>query len=153
MFTNQDIIKIKKFVEEFFEKMTVPVETEIKLQKEETLSIEIKMEDPKILIGENGQTLIEIQKLFKIILSRKFGKNFYIDLDINNYKKKKIDYLKELARSLADDVALNKKERVLPSMLAYERRIIHLELAERENITTESVGEEPERKVIIKPYP
>ncbi|PIR71473.1 MAG: hypothetical protein COU43_02475 [Candidatus Nealsonbacteria bacterium CG10_big_fil_rev_8_21_14_0_10_37_25] len=78
---------------------------------------------------------------------------FFIDLDINGYKKKKLDYLKELARSLADEVALTKKEKNLPPMAAYERRIIHLELAGRSDVTTESIGEEPERRVVVRPYP
>ena len=107
----------------------------------------------KILIGENGQTLVEIQRLLKTILRREIGQAFYVDLDINSYKKKKVEYLKQLARSAADEVALNKKEKILVSMPAYERRIIHLELADRSNITTESTGEEPERKVAIRPYP
>ena len=76
---------------------------------------------------------------------------FYIDLDINDYKKKKKDYLKELACSIANEVALSKKQKELPPMSAYERRIIHLELAERQDVSTESIGQEPERKVIITP--
>ena len=78
---------------------------------------------------------------------------FYIDLDINNYKKKKMEYLKELAKSVADEVAITKKEKELPPMSAYERRIIHLELAARGDVTTESIGQEPERKVVIRSYP
>ncbi len=153
MFTKQELTKIKEIIQEFFERMTIPVEIEIKPFKEQTLAANIEMEDPQILIGEGGQTLLEAQRLLKIILRRKIDKAFYLDLDINGYKKKKIEYLKQLARSVADDVALNKKEKVLPPMPAYERRIVHLELADRENIATESVGQEPERKVVIRPYP
>jgi len=153
MFTRQDLTKIKAIVQEFFEKMTIPVEIELKPLKEQTLAVNVEMEKPQVLIGEGGQTLLEAQRLLKIVLRRKIDKAFYLDLDINGYKKKKIEYLKQLARSVADEVALNKKEKVLPSMPAYERRIIHLELAGRENIATESIGREPERKVAIRPYP
>ncbi|RLC39293.1 MAG: hypothetical protein DRH33_03225, partial [Candidatus Nealsonbacteria bacterium] len=72
-------------------------------------------------------------------------------LDINQYKKNKIEYLNDLAKSTADEVALSKKEKILPPMPSYERRIIHLTLAEREDVQTESQGEEPERRVVIKP--
>jgi len=58
-----------------------------------------------------------------------------------------------LARSLADEVAITKKEKILSSMPAYERRIIHLELAGRSDVTTESIGQEPERRIVIRPYP
>lgn len=153
MLNQSDLEKIKKEVEEFFKKMTIDVEIESPSQFQETISINLKMEEPQILIGERGQTLLEIQYLLKAILRRKIKENFFIDLDINDYKKKKNEYLKDLARSIADEVSLTKKERVLSSMPAYERRIIHLEIAERKDVTSESIGQEPERRVVIRPYP
>ena len=153
MLTPSEINLIKETAEEFFDRMSFNPEIRVGSFRESTLPLEIELESPQVLIGEKGQTLADIQRLIKAILKRKIQKDFYIDLDINNYKKKKIEYLKELARSAADEVALNKKEKALPSMPAYERRIIHLEVAERENIVTESVGREPERKVVIRPYP
>ena len=96
---------------------------------------------------------MEIQHLLKAILKRKVKENFYIDLDISGYKKKKIEYLKELAKTAADEVSLSKREKWLPSMSPYERRIIHLELSSRNDVTTESIGQEPERKVVVKPCP
>jgi len=144
---------LEKIVKEFFQKMTIDGEIKILPPKDETLSIHLKVENPQILIGEKGQTLFEIQHLLKAILKRKINENFYIDLDINDYKKKKIEYLKDLARSVADEVSLTKKEKILSPMPAYERRIIHLEIASRKDVTSESIGQEPERKVVIKPYP
>ena len=153
MINRQELATIKETVREFFEKMTIPVEVKIEPPREETIAINIKTEVPQVLIGENGQTLLETQRLLKLIIRKKINQTFYIDLDVNGYKKQKIEYLKQLARSTADEVALNKKEKILSPMLAYERRIIHLELAGRENIATESIDQEPERKVIIRPYP
>jgi spoIIIJ-associated protein len=149
---SENLKKVQKIVEEFFRKMTIDGEIKISL-KDETLVINLRIENPQILIGEKGQTLFEIQHLLKAILKREIPENFYIDLDINDYKKKKIEYLKELARSVADEVSLTKKERVLAPMPAYERRIIHLEIAERKDVTSESIGQEPERRVVIRPYP
>jgi len=153
MLNSIDLEKIKKITEEFFDKATFKVEIEVLPEKEQTVPINLKTEEPQILIGEGGQTLTEIQHLLKAILKRKIEENFYIDLDINDYKKKKKEYLKELARSAADEVTLTKKEKILPPMPAYERRIIHLELAERNDVTSESIGKEPERRVVIRPYP
>ena len=59
--------------------------------KESTLSIDIKVEDANILIGQNGETLFEIQYLLKSMLKRKSPDAAYVDLDINNYKKKKTE--------------------------------------------------------------
>jgi len=153
MLNQNDLETIKKITKEFFEKTTFEVEIEFLPQKDSTIPINLKIDEPQILIGEGGQTLVEIQHLLKAILKRKISEPFFVDLDINGYKKKKIEYLKELARSLADEVALTKKEKILSSMPAYERRIIHLELAGRSDVTTESIGQEPERRVAIKPYP
>lgn len=151
--TKENLEEIKKVVSKFFAKMGIEAQIEIHPFQDKTLPIDLKVKDPQPLIGESGETLFEIQHLLKAILKRNFKENFYLDLDINAYKKKKIKYLKDLAQRLADEVALTKKEKILPSMPAYERRIIHLELAERKDVTTESTGQEPERKVVIKPYP
>jgi len=153
MLDKDSLEKIKEITKEFFEKTTFEVEIEFLPQRDFTLPINLKTENPQILIGERGQTLSEIQHLLKAILKKRIQEKFYIDLDINNYKKEKIEYLKEMARSIADEVALTKKEKILPPMPAYERRIIHLELASRSDVTTESIGQEPERKVVVRPYP
>jgi len=147
----KNVEEIKKTIKEFFKKTTFEVEVYVFEFQDATLPVKIKTPEPKILIGQNGQTLNEIQHLLKAILRRKISENFYIDLDINDYKKKKIEYLKETARSLADEVALTKKEKTLEPMPAYERRIVHLELSGRKDVKTESLGEEPERRIIIKP--
>jgi len=146
--------KIKKEIEEFFKKMTFEAEIQSLSKEGPTLTLSLKTEEPQILIGEKGETLFEIQHLLKLILRRKINieEAFYVDLDISDYKKKKTTYLKEMARNAAEEVVLTKKEKILPPMSSYERRIIHLELAEMPNITTESMGQEPERKVVVRAY-
>lgn len=153
MITSTDFQKIKKEAQEFFKKIGIEAEVTVSSPKDLTVPIDLKVEEPQLLIGEGGQTLAEIQHLLKAILRRKIAEQFYIDIDINNYKKKKIEYLKELAKSAADEVSLSKKEQQLSPMPAYERRIIHLELAERGDVVSESIGQEPERRVMVRPYP
>ena len=161
MFTPKNLEMIKRITREFFQKTTFEVEIEVLPPKDSTLPINLEAEEPQILIGDQGQTLAEIQHLLKAILRRAFWqaedkkleeKPFFIDLDINGYKKKKSEYLEELARSAADEVALMKKEKNLPPMPAYERRIIHLALASRSDVITESIGQEPERRIVISPH-
>lgn len=149
----ENLEKFKKIIEDFFRKTTFEVEIDFLPEKDSTVSLNLKTDNPQVLIGEGGQTLAEIQHLLKAILKREIKEPFYIDLDINNYKKKKTEYLKELAQSVADEVSLSKKEKILPPMPAYERRIIHLEIAGRSDVATESIGQEPERRVAIRPYP
>jgi spoIIIJ-associated protein len=144
--------KIEKRIKEFFSKMGFEVEAEIS-KVDKTFKVNVKTKDYQELIGEKGKILLEIQHLLNAIFKKEMGEEFFLDLDIEGYKEKKIKYLKELARSVADEVALTKKERILEPMPAYERRIIHLELASRSDVTTESIGKEPKRRVVIKPYP
>lgn len=145
---------IKEIIGEFFKNMGF--EAEVNVKRTENLEgnsflAKIKTDEPKILIGQNGQTLTEIQHLLNFILRRKLKEQIYVDVDINDYKEKKNEYLKETAEHLADEVVLTKKEKILPPMSAYERRIIHLELAKRTDIETESVGQDPDRRIVIKP--
>ena len=151
MINPDNLEEIKRTIMEFFKRATFEVDIEFLSQENSTLPINIKAENPQILIGEGGQTLADMQHLLKAMLRKKIQDNFYLNLDINDYKKKKIEYLKELAKLTADEVTLMKEEKVLPSMSAYERRIVHMQLAEREDIVTESTGRDPERKIIIKP--
>jgi len=145
-----DLEKAKEEAILFFEKLGFEAKLKKAKIEGETLILDFEIKDTENLLGE---TILEIQHLLKAILKKKTKENFYLDLDINDYKKKKIKYLEELAKSVADEVALTKKEKILDPMPAYERRIIHLILAERSDITTESIGKEPNRRVVIKPYP
>ena len=163
MIDGNDLKTIKETTQEFFLKTGLDIDLDFLPSKksniqggqEEIFAIQLNItaKEPQILIGERGQTLSEIQHLLKSVLKRKIDKQFFLELDINDYKKKKADYLRELARLEAEGVTLSKQEKAFPPMTAYERRIIHLELADHPNIIAESAGEEPDRKIIIKPKP
>ncbi|MFH1575752.1 MAG: R3H domain-containing nucleic acid-binding protein [Candidatus Nealsonbacteria bacterium] len=151
--TLQEFEKLKTAAEDFFKQTGLIMEVEVKNREDSAILIDVKAEEPQFLIGERGQTLSEIQRLLRAVLRRKAESpaSFYVDLDVNDYKKKKAEYLKEVALATADEVAITKREKELPIMSSYERRVIHTELAQRTDVTTESIGEEPERRVKIKP--
>lgn len=150
---------IKKIIEEFLEKMTIPfISIEVKsaseqsvIQQAPVVKVAIIVEDPKILIGQGGQTLFELQRILKIILNKKLSQVFYLDIDINDYKAKKEEYLKNLAHETAKEVFLTKKIKTLPPMLAYERRIVHQELQKIDDVISKSEGEGLDRKIVIMP--
>ena len=170
MLDKKEIEKIKDAVAEFFEKMTIGVSSvgiSLSAAKKDSedakdpieerpegypdvVDLDIKLEEPQILIGQQGQTLFEIQRLLRTVLYKRLGRVVYLNLDINEYKKKKIEYLKDLARDLADQVSLTKEEKALLPMSAYERRIIHAELSQKTDVITESRGEGFERHIVIK---
>jgi len=155
MIENEDLKKIRESLESFFEKLTIKAErVEVRQSKDgesESVICDVIIKEPQILIGEKGQTLSEIQRLMKTVLSKKLQKVFYLNIDINEYKKKKLDFLKDLAKDLADQVAFTGEKKVLLPMASYERRAIHAELAHRSDVATESRGEGEERYIIIKP--
>ena len=150
MLEQNELEIIKTTTEEFFEKACFNVEVKVSLLNDD-VKVSVETDQPQILIGEQGQTLAEIQFLLRIVLRKKIDKNFYFDFDINNYKEKKQRYLKETAVSAADEVSFTRKEKHLPAMPAYERKIIHSVLSERDDVITESIGQDPERKIVIKP--
>ena len=151
MLEQNQINVIKEAVEEFFEKMTMEVVSMEVSEQTDVVTADLKINEPQILIGQGGQTLFEIQRLLKTVLNKKVQENFYFNLDINDYKKQKVEYLKEMAKGFADQVSLNKEEKVLPPMSSYERRVIHAELAQRTDVVTESQGESFDRHIVIKP--
>lgn len=162
MISPEEINKIKEATEELLEKMTISgFELEVSSQKnnrevkndkiEDIIDLSINLKEPQFLIGQNGQTLFSLQKILGIILNKKLEKFFYLKLDINDYQKQKIEYLKGLAKSLADEAVMEKKEKAMFPMPSRERKIIHEELAQRQDIATESRGEGPDRHILIIP--
>lgn len=150
MINEEKTEKIKFVLEEFFEKMTLK-NLEIRVFLEEEYRVDVIVEDPQILIGQQGQTLMEIQKILRMILNKKLREKIFLNLDINGYKRKKVEYLMYLAKETADEVVATKKEKYLQPMSSYERRIIHSQIGKREDVFSESRGYESERCVVIIP--
>ena len=124
----------------------VEIETEI---KDETLCIELKGENMGVVIGKRGETLDAIQHLTS--LSVNTGKEDFIkvSIDTENYREKRNQTLVELSKKLAVRVAKTRKNMTLEPMNSYERRIIHATLQDDKYVTTYSVGQSPNRKVVI----
>jgi len=151
MFNKKKGKVIKKIAEEFFKKTSFSVDINVEEKDDLSIDVNLKTDEPQVLIGEGGKTLACLQTILSKVARRKIGNPVYLNLDINEYKKKKLEYLKDIARNYADEVSLSKTEKELTPMPAYERRIIHIELKERSDVSTESRGYNLERKVVIKP--
>lgn len=151
MLEKKDIRKIEEIADNFFKKIDSEIAVSTEKMDDNNIEINIKMEKPQVLIGENGQTLKGTERLLRLALRNNVDKRFFVSLDINDYKKKKREYLEERAQEAADEVSLTGVEKKMPALSAAERRIVHMELESREDVKTESVGKEPERQVVIKP--
>ena len=156
MLNKEQLETIEKETRHLLEKLGTPGDVQVEQTKdseEPTVQVGLKVEEPKMLIGEGGQTLFDIQHILKLMIRKKIAEPFYLSLDINEYKKTKEDYLRDLAQTTADEVILLKKPKELPSMPASERRVIHMALADRSDIDSESIGEGLDRRVVIQPKP
>jgi len=106
-------------------------------------------DDLGILIGRRGETLRDLQFITRLIVSRRIGSWPNLVLDVEGYKSRRTTALRSLAKRMADQVRRTHQPVVLEPMPANERRVIHLELRDNPLVTTESIGEEPYRKVTI----
>lgn len=118
---------------------------------EQHLKITMHSENSSILIGKNGRTLSSLQTLLRSAISNKIEMKVNIVLDVENYKIRQEKNIERLAKKLAKEVLKTKEPITMDSMNSYERRVVHNVLGNFKGITTESEGEEPNRKVVIKP--
>lgn len=152
--------KIQKIIKDFFKIIDINnIEIDIKkdssLKDRELLRADVKIssEQAEPFIKEGAIGLSALQHLLRILISKQILSPSLFTLDINKYRKEREEFLTELVLKTAQEVRKTKKPIALEPMPAYERRLVHLKLAEQPDIVTESVGEEPERKVVVRLYP
>lgn len=113
------------------------------------LMLDVRGNDLGVLIGRRGETLGALQYLTRLIVSNKAGRSVNLIVDVEGYKARRAQQLRQLALRMAERVATMRKPVVLEPMPASERRIIHLALRDHPVVTTESVGRDEARKVTI----
>jgi spoIIIJ-associated protein len=140
--------KIELFLREVFEKMGVNADMEFQ-EEDNNISVKIKGKDIGIIIGRRGETLDSIQYLASLVINKGEEEYKRVIIDIENYRQKREETLVRLASKLAERVIKFRKDISLEPMNPYERRIIHATLQNNKNVQTYSVGDEPNRKVVI----
>jgi spoIIIJ-associated protein len=151
--------KIKKIIEITLRAMGLEAE-EINVKKDnlskdkEVMDVDIKMSfrDADDFMKEGAEGLNALQHIVRLLFSKE-GTGSFLVLDINGHKEKRKNELNEIATEIAKKVRRTKESITMDPMSAYERRIIHLKLAEQPDIVTESIGEEPERRLVVRLYP
>jgi spoIIIJ-associated protein len=113
------------------------------------VNVEITGKDLSILIGRQAETLNALQYIAGLMVSKEIGHSLTLVIDVQGYRKRREQQLRQLARRMADQAIKTGRRQVLEPMPANERRIIHIELRDHPQVTTESIGEEPRRKVTI----
>src|SRR4030042_882351 len=116
-----------------------------------SVGLNIEGEDLGILIGRRGQTMVSLQYIVRIIMSHKMEVQIPIVLDVEGYKQRRCEGLRILANRLAEQVKTRKTPFTMEPMPAFERRIIHLTLADHPDVITETIGIGEARQVVHTP--
>lgn len=144
---------VKEYINNFFKElantMNISIETEI-LYNNDSFNITLITSNNSLLIGKEGKNLQALQNILRQSLKVKTGISIKLNIDISNYKVKKLSILEKEIRKIAKEVQKTKVDVSLDPMNSYERRHIHNLISEYENLTTESIGEGKERHIIIK---
>jgi len=143
-------------VAELLEKMKVPAHIEVRYgepdeEGQRPVLVDIQGDDLGVLIGRRAEILNALQYVVNLIVSKQVEHWVQVIIDVQGYRARHERQLRQMAQRMADQAMKAGHRQVLEPMSASDRRIIHLELREHPSVTTQSVGEEPTRKVTIVP--
>ncbi len=144
-------------VQELLEKMKVKAEVTAQFNPPEddiarqSVQVNIQGNDLSILIGRQAETLNALQYITGLIVCKELGKSVPLSIDVEGYRSRREQQIRQLARRMADQAIKTGRRQILEPMPSNERRLIHLELRDHPQVSTESIGEDPRRKVTIIP--
>ena len=145
----QTISAVEEFLKNTLKAMGMEVELKTEIDKDGALCVNMSGEHMGILIGKRGQTLDSLQYLANRVANKHQDGYVRVKLDTENYRARREETLKHLAKNIAHKVKRNRRPVALEPMNPYERRIIHSALQSDPYVTTHSEGEEPYRKVVV----
>jgi spoIIIJ-associated protein len=149
----------KEVLEKLLELMELPATVNLSeeftvFDEEDNISsigLNIEGEDLGIIIGRRGQTMVSLQYIVRLIITRKMEVRLPIVLDVEGYKQRRCEGLRNLALRLAEQVKTRNSPFSMEPMPAFERRVVHLALVDHPDVTTESTGFGESRKIVIIP--
>lgn len=140
---------LNQFIKDFLEKIDNTFKYEIYIENSNII-INVTGEKSGVLIGYRGETLNALQSILTSIANKNIDSKVRVYLNIDNYKEKREKALEELAVKVSKTVLRTHKPITLEPMNAFERKIIHSKLQDMHNIKTHSIGEEPNRRIVIE---
>ncbi|HHY64657.1 MAG TPA: protein jag [Clostridiaceae bacterium] len=140
---------IVDFLRPIFEKMEITANLDI-IHEEDCITVRLTGDDVGIVIGRRGETLDSLQYLLSLVVNRKTDGYTRVILDVADYRQKREKTLVRLANRVAEKVVRYRRNVTLEPMNPYERRIIHSTLQNHKYVDTQSIGEEPNRKVVVR---
>lgn len=140
----------KEIIQNLFDNLGIKDSFEVS-ENDESINVVVNSEDPGLIIGHHGDTLDSIQLILSLMIAKKLGEFKRVSVEVGDYKKNRSDYLKTLAEQTRERVLNEQREVYLPNLKSWERREVHMYLAEDPDVISESVGEGRERTLVVKP--
>ncbi len=146
----------RQTVAELLEKMKITAHIEVRYgepdeEGQRPVMVDVQGDDLAVLIGRRAEILNALQYVTNLIVSKQVERWVQVIIDVQGYRARHERQLRQMAQRMADQAMKAGRRQVLEPMSASDRRIIHLELRDHPSVTTQSVGEEPTRKVTIIP--
>lgn len=153
---NEEFKNIEEIIIDFFSRAGFSVEIKNITRKNRdndlpVVSVNIKTNEAQMLIGKQGLVLSDVQLLLRKLIKKKIGEEMFLNLDIDNYKKNKENYLRDIAQEVADEVVKTKTSKEMLLSSPFDRKIVHTELADRLDVNAESIGEGEDRRILVSP--
>jgi len=144
-----------EFLEGLLTRMGVSASVEPNLEGG-TMYVDVLGEDPDdedigLLIGRHGQTLEALQELTRVVVGQRLAMRSRVVVDVEDYKRRQRSRLAARAKEIAKRVARTGREEELEPMNAFERKVVHDAVAEIAGVESSSRGEDPERRVVVRP--
>lgn len=144
----KEIKIIDKTISELLHTLEIDGDFEI-VEEEDGISVVLDTKDSGMVIGYHGDTLESLQLIASLCIARELGRFVRVSIDVGDYKKKRIEWLKNLALTTKEKVVRENQEIALPELKSWERRIVHLLLQDDEEVASESRGEGRDRTLVV----
>jgi spoIIIJ-associated protein len=145
------IKKVQKMTEDFLKRLEITGTVAVDVDESGAYRVHIETEETGLLIGFHGQTLESFQIILSLLVSKSVGSWQKVYVNVGDYREKREEALMHMAQSAAERAIALKRPIELSRLSAAERRVIHLTLSGDERVTTESVGEGRDRRLLVKP--
>lgn len=143
---------INDFVRQIAEFMQIPCDISVSSEDGGSVRVSVQAADNgRLLIGKNGQNLKALEHVVRVMWLRQNPETRSVVVDVNDYRAERSKELIQLVRETAARVQQTRRSEAFEPMTSYERRLVHTELATYSDLASESVGQDPHRRVVIKP--
>ena len=152
--SEQIALTIKTITEDLLNRLGIVSQIDCKTNSDGPYLLKIdpkNSEDTSLLIGWHGESILALQYVLRLTLKKKFEDHIPFVLDVGDYRDKQEKALKKIGEEAASKAIATNKPVILNPMTAFERRVVHMVITEKESVKSESVGEGDSRRVMVRP--